>query len=84
MGCSIDIQLKEQHHVRLEHPDKSPVAERSINLEHNFQLHSICILAVKTRYMDCVIREIEHHPDNMNREDGLWLTIPMSLVSFSQ
>jgi hypothetical protein len=35
MGCSVDIKLKEhQWHIKLEHPDKSAVAEHSINHGH--------------------------------------------------
>jgi hypothetical protein len=65
-GRSVDIRLKErQRHIRLEHPDKSAVAEHSIDQGHRVQFHSSSILATKTRYMDRSIREaneIELHP----------------------
>jgi hypothetical protein len=78
MGHSTDIRLKEhQHHFHLEHPDKSAVAEHSINLGHNIKLQNTCTLIAKTTYMDRVIRdasEIELHSTNVNREDGFCLS----------
>jgi UV DNA damage repair endonuclease len=51
-GRSVDIRLKEhQRHVRLEHPDKSAVAEHSIDQGHRIQFHNSSILATKTRYI---------------------------------
>jgi hypothetical protein len=48
MGHSIDTRLKEhQRHIRLEHLDKSAVAEHSINLGHRIQLHNTSILTTK-------------------------------------
>jgi hypothetical protein len=77
-GRSIDTRLKErQRHVRLEHPDKSAMAEHSTNLGHAIQLHHPAILSTKPRYMDRIIREaieIELHPNSMNREDGFCLS----------
>jgi hypothetical protein len=77
-GRSVDTRLKElQRHIRLEHPDKSAVAEHSINLGHTIQLQNTTILSTKPRYMDRIIREgteIELHPNNMNREEGFCLT----------
>jgi hypothetical protein len=70
---SIETRVKEhQCHIYLEHPDKSAVAEHSINLGHQ----DTSILFTKSRYMDLIIREaieIELHPNNMNTEDGLRL-----------
>jgi hypothetical protein len=66
IGCSVDIRLKEhQRHVRLEHLDKSVVAEHSIDHGHNIQFYSSSILAMETRYMNCIVKEaieIELHP----------------------
>jgi hypothetical protein len=66
-----DIRLKEpQWNIRLQHPDKSAVAEHSIDQGHHIQLHNSSILATKTRYMDRIVREaieIELHLYNINR-----------------
>jgi hypothetical protein len=52
-GRSVDIRLKEcQRHIRLRHPDKSAVAEHSIDQGHRIQFRYVSILATKTRYMD--------------------------------
>jgi hypothetical protein len=54
-------------------PDKSAVAEHTIQSEHRIQFHNTSILATKNRYMDRIIMEaieIELHPNNMNRETG--------------
>jgi hypothetical protein len=55
---------------RLNHPEKSAIAEHCINLDHCIQLHNTSILTKKPRYMDRIIREgaeIELHPDNINK-----------------
>jgi hypothetical protein len=74
----MDTKLKEhQRYICLEHPDKSTVAEHSIDFGHHIQLHNTSILATKTRYVDHIIREsieIELHPNNMNREVGFRLS----------
>jgi hypothetical protein len=52
-NCSIKTRVKEhQHHIPLQHPDKSSVAEHSINLGHNIQLQNTTILPTKSRHMD--------------------------------
>jgi hypothetical protein len=77
-GRSVDIRIKEhQRHIRLNHPDKSAVAEHSIDQGHRIQFHDASILATKTRYMDRIVRkaiEIEFHPYNINREGGFCLS----------
>jgi hypothetical protein len=58
------------------HPDKSAIAEHSIDHGHGIQFHNSSILASKTRYMDHIVRgaiEIEHHPSNINKEGGFCL-----------
>jgi hypothetical protein len=63
--------------MRLDHPNKSAVAEHSIDQGHRIQFHNASILATKTRYMDCIVREaieIELHPYNINREGGFCLS----------
>jgi hypothetical protein len=71
-GRSVDLRLKEhQRHIRLEHLDKSAIAEHSIDHGHCIQFHNSSILATKTRYMDCIVREaikIKLHPYNIRRE----------------
>jgi hypothetical protein len=74
----VDITLKEhQRHIKLEHPDKSAVAEHNINQGHGIQFHNFSILATKPRYMDRIDREaieIELHPYIINKEGGFCLS----------
>jgi hypothetical protein len=74
----VDIRLKEhQRHIRLDHPDKSALAEHSIDQGHRIQFHDASILATKTRYMDRIVREaieIDLHPHNINRGGGFCLS----------
>jgi hypothetical protein len=77
-GRSVDTRLKEhQRHIHLEHPDKSALAEHSVDLGHRIQFHNTSILATKTQYMDRIVREaieIELHRNYMNREVGFCLS----------
>jgi hypothetical protein len=74
----VDIRIKEhQRYIRLEHPDKSSVAEHSINQGHRIQFDNSFIIDTKTRYMDRTVRgaiETELHPYDINREGGFCIS----------
>jgi hypothetical protein len=61
MGRSIETKIKEhEYHIRLEQPDKSAVAEHSINLGHRTELQGTTVLSTKVTYMDRMIREASY------------------------
>jgi hypothetical protein len=75
---SADVRLKEhQRYIRLEHPEKSALAEHSINQGHRILFHDASIINASAKYMDRIVREaidVVLHPFNMNKEDGFCLS----------
>jgi hypothetical protein len=57
-GRAISLRITEHNrHIGLAQPDKSAVAEHSINHQHTIMFQNTKLLAAKTGYRDRMIRE---------------------------
>jgi hypothetical protein len=70
-GCSSKTRSEEHHwHITLYKPDKSALAQHSINLGHCIQFLGTSILVKKSELWNALSwkRETGLYPDSMNRE----------------
>jgi hypothetical protein len=66
-----------QHNIRLIQLDKSALAEHGFNHNHKILVQEFEVLFTKSGYLDRLIMEaieVNLHPNNINREDGLILS----------
>jgi hypothetical protein len=70
-------QIANMRHLRLGQPDKSAVAQHTLETGHRVEFNNTCRLARTKGYMDRIIKEaieIKLHPDNINRDGGYILS----------
>jgi hypothetical protein len=73
-GRSIQAKCKEHiRHIHLNQPEKSAVAEHSVNTGHQIDFSNITILDRTSGYMDPVIKE-RLNRKNFNRDNGFNLS----------
>jgi hypothetical protein len=89
-GRSIETTCKEHtRHIRLDQPEKSEVAEHSVNTGHQIDFSNITILDRTLGYTDRIVKEAIHirlNRENFNRDNGFnlsqaWFQITRMLAS---
>jgi hypothetical protein len=77
-GRSIEARCKDHlRHVSPEEPEKSAVAENSINTGHRMDFSGTSVSDKRERYMDCLVKEaieIRLNFSNFNRDGGFTLS----------
>jgi hypothetical protein len=71
------IHKEHIRHICLKQLETWVVVEQWINTAHHIDFNSISMLGLATRYTDCLVREadeIQLHPINFNRDEGLTLS----------
>jgi hypothetical protein len=64
-------------HIHLDKPEKSVVAEHSVNTGHQIDFSNITILDRTSGYMDRIVKEAIHirlNRENFNRDNGFNLS----------
>jgi hypothetical protein len=77
-GRSVEARCKEHmRHIHLEQPEKSAVAEHSVNTRHRIDFNSTSVLDKAAGYMDRLVKEaieIRLNTINFNRDGGFTLS----------
>jgi hypothetical protein len=83
-GRFIEARCKEHmRHIRLSQPEKSVVAEYSINTGHKVDFN-VSVFGRASGYMDCFVKEatqIRLNQNNINRDNGFTLNRAWNPVS---
>jgi hypothetical protein len=81
-GCTITTRCKEHdHHIQLQQPEKSVVAEHSIETGHKLGFDAATVLAKSTGYMDRLINEGTETQLHSNNFSGKWTHVEPGMVS---